>query len=66
MKKVKLDAESLRVETFAVEAIDPRLRGTVAGQGFTRLQSNCASCGGVCSSYPNACFCTEAVSCWCQ
>jgi hypothetical protein len=66
MKKITLDAESLRVETFAVEAIDPRLRGTVAGQAFTRLQSNCASCGGDCSSYPNACFCTEMASCRCQ
>jgi hypothetical protein len=65
MKKITLDAESLRVETFAVEAIDPRLRGTVAGQAFTALQTNCASCGG-CSSYPNACFCTEALSCRCQ
>ncbi|HVG45444.1 MAG TPA: hypothetical protein VM890_11955 [Longimicrobium sp.] len=67
MRKITLDAESLRVETFAVEAIDPRLRGTVAGQAFTRLQSNCASCGGGdCSSIPAACFCTEALSCRCQ
>ena len=50
-----------------MEAIDPRLRGTVAGQAFTALQTNCASCGGGdCSSVPNACFCTEALSCRCQ
>jgi hypothetical protein len=66
MKKVRLDAESLRVESFDVEAVEPRLRGTVQGHGFTRLQSNCASCGGDCSSVPNACFCTEALSCRCQ
>jgi hypothetical protein len=66
MKKVRLDAESLRVETFAVEAIDPRLRGTVQGQAITRLQTNCASCGGDCSSYPYNCFCTEMASCRCN
>ena len=67
MKKIQLDAESLRVESFSVEAVDPRLRGTVEAQAFTRLQSNCASCGGGdCSSVPYACFCTEALSCRCQ
>jgi hypothetical protein len=66
MKKLMLDAESLRVESFDVEAVDSRLRGTVQGHAFTRLQSNCLSCAGDCSSVPNACFCTEALSCRCQ
>ena len=66
MKKVRLDAESLRVESFDVEAVAPLLRGTVHGQAVTRLQSNCLSCAGNCSSVPNACFCTEALSCRCQ
>src|SRR5215213_1814215 len=66
MKKLTLEIDALRVETFDVEAIEPLLRGTVHGQGVTRLQSNCASCGGDCSSYPYNCFCTEVASCRCQ
>jgi len=66
MKKVRLDAGSLRVESFDVEAVDARLAGTVYGQAFTRAASNCVSCVGDCSSVPNACFCTEALSCRCQ
>jgi hypothetical protein len=63
MKKIRLDAEALRVETFSVETIEPRLRGTVRGEEATRFN---ISCVGDCSSVPNACFCTEALSCRCQ
>ena len=68
MKKMKLDAEALRVETFSTEALTPLL-GTVNGQEATIPASrcfSCASCVGDCSSVPNACFCTEAQSCRCQ
>lgn len=68
MKKVKLDAESLRVETFATEALELP-RGTVHAEGATVPASacfSCASCVGDCSSVPHACFCTEALSCRCN
>ena len=68
MKKIRLDAESLRVETFSTEALEER-RGTVQGEEATAPASpcfSCLSCVGDCSSVPHACFCTEAVSCRCQ
>ena len=68
MKKFKLDAESLRVETFSTDGLEV-VRGTVQGLEATQPASqcfSCASCVGDCSSIPNACFCTEALSCRCQ
>jgi hypothetical protein len=68
MKKMKLDAESLRVETFSTDGLE-QVRGTVQANEATVPASacfSCQSCAGDCSSYPNACFCTEAASCWCQ
>ena len=68
MKKIKLDAESLRVESFATEVVEQAL-GTVHGKEATIPASrcfSCASCVGNCSSVPNACFCTEALSCRCN
>ena len=61
MKKFKLDAEELRVETFSTDGLE-KLEGTVYGNDATRPASGCASCqscAGDCSSFPNYCFCTE-------
>ena len=69
MRKIRLDAEALRVETFSTEALDLTGRGTVHGKEATVPATpcfSCASCVGDCSSIPNPCFCTEAVSCRCQ
>jgi hypothetical protein len=66
MKKIQLDAESLRVESFSTEALGQHARGTVHAEAATRA-SNCASacvtCGN-CSSYPDLCFCTEVPGCF--
>ena len=59
MNRIKLDAESLRVETFSTEALDPKL-AAAAHAGATRN-----TCGD-CSSFPHNCFCTEAATCFCQ
>ena len=67
MKKIRLDAESLRVETFSTEALE-QARGTVHADEATVPASacfSCASCAGDCSSYPYYCFCTEMASCRC-
>ena len=61
MKKFKLDAESLRVETFDTATLEA-LDGTVFANDATRPASGCLSCQscvGDCSSFPNKCFCTE-------
>jgi len=61
MKKFKLDAESLRVETFSTDGLE-ELRGTVYANDATQPASrcfSCQSCAGDCSSFPNKCFCTE-------
>ena len=68
MKKFKLDAESLQVETFSTDGLE-QLGGTVQANEATQPASrcfSCASCVGDCSSIPNACFCTEAQTCRCQ
>lgn len=64
-RKLRLDAETLRVEAFSVaEAPEPR-RGTVEGYE--------SSLGGDCASHswsgPNVCFCCggetmETACCW--
>jgi hypothetical protein len=63
MKKIRLDAEALRVDTFSVETVEQKLRGTVQAEEASRFT---ISCVGDCSSVPHACFCTEALSCRCN
>ena len=68
MRKIRLDAESLRVESFSTEALEAG-QGTVHGKEATVPVTpcySCASCVGDCSSIPNPCFCTEGISCRCQ
>ncbi|HET6233056.1 MAG TPA: hypothetical protein VFE05_23465 [Longimicrobiaceae bacterium] len=55
-KKLKLDAESLDVESFRTAEHDG-LRGTVVGQA-TLVKTCAASCH--CTSVDIGCWCTEA------
>lgn len=41
MKKLILDPETLEIESFDTDALSPRPRGTVAGQGGTNREEDC-------------------------
>ncbi|MBV9108136.1 MAG: hypothetical protein JO306_01865 [Gemmatimonadetes bacterium] len=65
MKKMTLDLGSLRVESFAAET-PADARGTVHAEAASKA-SNCATACLTCvncSSYPDACFCTEVPGCF--
>ncbi|MFL5384004.1 MAG: hypothetical protein ACJ8GN_15895 [Longimicrobiaceae bacterium] len=75
MKKLKLEIESLSVETFAAQDRAPAGAGTVRGQQFTDAVTCRESCGcpvtdlaHTCTcpdtSNYNPCFCTEWQTCW--
>lgn len=77
MNKLKLDVESLRVDTFAPEDDRRENPGTVHARQVTSWNTCNQSCGcpvtdlaHTCtcpdSSVRNACFCTEWQSCWCE
>jgi hypothetical protein len=66
MKKMTLDMDSLHVETFDTETAAKVARGTVHAEAASKA-SNCATACLTCvncSSYPDACFCTEAPGCF--
>ena len=62
MDKLRLSMDELRVESFRTEA-PAEAAGTVNGNAIT-LGTGCNTCN--CTSMPNACFCTENLSCRCQ
>jgi hypothetical protein len=64
MKKIRLELDRLRVESFVADGETDGARGTVHGRGLTQL--GCQNTYNGCSSIPNPCFCTEALSCQCQ
>jgi hypothetical protein len=61
MRKLKLEIDSLAVESFAVAAGGAAARGTVRGAADVNLTlfypQQCNS-GGVCFTYPTGCPCT--------
>jgi hypothetical protein len=57
MKKLSLDAESLRVESFST-AGEPTERGTVNAREWSRGVDTC-----YCTSVNIGCWCTEDVTC---
>lgn len=66
MKKLKLDAEALRVESFAPGDRDPAGRGTVEGHATIRC-TGYGSCYGSCPGTCNldTCYsCTQGYSCF--
>lgn len=63
MKKIRLEIDTLVVESFAADAA-AAARGTVDANEVT-FAASCTTCNG-CSSRPNPCFCTEAASCNCN
>jgi hypothetical protein len=56
MRKIKLDVDTLRVESFDTAEQDAEQRGTVRGN-FTRYGGTCVQtqCGAQCPSGPNPC-----------
>ena len=46
MKKLVLDADALRVESFPTLAVEETLRGTVHAAEATMRQTQCGSCVG--------------------
>lgn len=66
MKKLKLDPDALRVDTFQATGGDDEKQGTVHGHA-TLLCTRYASCYGSCPGTCNldSCdSCTQGYSCW--
>jgi hypothetical protein len=67
MKKLRLDAEALRVESFEPAGAHAARRGTVRGRGFTE-EPGCTeyeSCIGTCNTCYTYDYTCEAVqTCW--
>jgi hypothetical protein len=71
MRKISLDVDALRVETFETEDDPSKVRGTVEGHGPTQFTCPRTQCGEDCLSGPMPCFPTEAwtngqVACFCN
>jgi hypothetical protein len=71
MRKVSLDVNELRVETFETENGDAQTRGTVEGHGPTLFTCPRTQCGEDCLSGPAPCYDTLAwtngqVACFCN
>jgi len=54
MRKLRLDPDALRVESFDAEAVNAKVRGTVRGHGS--VYSNCAA----------ECESRSDDGCWCE
>jgi hypothetical protein len=61
MRKLHLNTEDLRVESFTTTDAEPARRGTVHAQGGTLSNAGLASCGaGECAGYSSrapVCYC---------
>ena len=77
MRKLKLDLDTLQVETFDAHPSQEDAEGTVHGQQVSQQFcsfncSNQATCNNMsCNSCQDTtrvggCFCTECASCWCD
>ena len=61
MKKLRLELDALRVESFEAEARAAAARGTVAAHEATLLAD---TCGCADTSIKIPCFCSERQTCW--
>ena len=78
MRKLKLDIEQLKVDTFEAHPSRVSAEGTVRGNGLTDLceptylYTNCCSGQATCNTCNSCqdttrvgeCFCTECPTCW--
>jgi hypothetical protein len=53
MKKLKLDLDSLQVDSFGTSGAAAAERGTVHGRAVTGTKPSCVSCGG----FTDPCLC---------
>jgi hypothetical protein len=51
MRKLHLNTDDLRVESFATRDVEPARRGTVHAQSGTFSRAGLESCGGGCVGY---------------
>jgi len=70
MRKINLDVNALRVDSFDTEGDKAAARGTVQAY-ITQITCPRTQCGEQCLSGPNPCFPTEAwtngqVACYCN
>jgi hypothetical protein len=70
MRKISLDVNALRVESFDTDDQKAKARGTVRGY-YTQFTCPQTQCGNECLSGPNPCYQTEAwtngqVACLCN
>ena len=64
MKKLALELDDLRIESFATLEVE-EVRGTVAGQNEPAYTESCdGSCVNTCVSCVNTCLNTCPNSCW--
>jgi hypothetical protein len=61
MKKLKLEIDALRVESFEPHARPEQGRGTVEAREVTALAD---TCGCADTSVKVPCFCSERQTCW--
>jgi len=64
MKKLRLEVDDLRIDSFAVDEAEAA-RGTVAGHNEPAYTASCdGSCVNTCNSCVNTCLNTCPASCW--
>ncbi len=71
MRKIRLDVNELRVDSFDAEADKATTRGTVQAHNTQVFTCPRTQCGEQCLSGPQSCFFTEAftdgqVACFCN
>jgi hypothetical protein len=71
MRKISLDMNALRVESFDTENETPKERGTVEANAYTQFSCPRTQCGEQCASGPAPCYPTLAwtngqVACYCN
>jgi hypothetical protein len=70
MRKISLDVNALRVESFDTVSDEPKARGTVEGNGYSQFTCPQTQCGEECLSGWRPCQPTDAwtngeVACFC-
>jgi hypothetical protein len=60
MRKIKLDVNTLKVESFDTAEDEANVRGTVQGHYYTQFTCPQTQCGDQCLSGPMPCYATEA------
>ena len=61
MRKLRLELDALRVESFDAERRDPAGQGTVRAHEVSQLAD---TCGCADTSVKVPCFCSERQTCW--